>query len=79
MAVEVAGHGGAVDAELDGELADGGAGPVGLDDVVDRGGGEAPLGRVRMPSLFFSRYLGVVVGGSNLGGFAALGRADDRL
>ena len=46
MAVEVAGHGGSVDAEVDGELADGGAGPVGLNEVVDVGGGEASLGRV---------------------------------
>jgi hypothetical protein len=79
VAVEVAGHGGAVDVELDGELADGGASLVGLNEVVDVGGGEAALGRVRKPSLVFSRYLGVVVGGSNLGGFAALGRADDLL
>ena len=44
--VEVAGHGGSVDAELDGELADGGAGWVGLDEVADVGGGEASLRRV---------------------------------
>jgi hypothetical protein len=46
VAVEVACHGGAVDAELDGELVDGGAGPVCLNEVVDVGGGQASLGRV---------------------------------
>ena len=46
MAVEVADDGGAVDVELDGELADGGASLVGLNEVVDVGGGEAALGRV---------------------------------
>ncbi len=46
MAVEVAGHGGSVDAELDCQLADGGPGPVGLHEVRDGGGGEASLGRV---------------------------------
>ena len=46
VAVEVAADGGSVDAELDGELADGGTGLVGLNKVVDVGGGEASLGRV---------------------------------
>ena len=46
VAVEVAGDGGAIDVELDGELVDGGAGLVCVDEVVDVGGGEAPLGRV---------------------------------
>jgi hypothetical protein len=46
VAVEVAGDGGAVDAELNGELADGGACLAGLNEVVDVGGGEAALGRV---------------------------------
>ena len=46
VAVEVAADGGSVDAELDGKLADGGAGLVGLNKVVDVGGGEASLGRV---------------------------------
>ena len=46
VAVEVAGDGRSVDAELDGELADGGPGPVCVDEVVDVGGGEASLGRV---------------------------------
>jgi len=45
VAVEVAGHGGSVDAELDGELGEGGADLVGLNAVDDGGGGEAPLGR----------------------------------
>ena len=45
-AVQVAGDGGSVDAEVDGELADGRAFLVGLDEVVDVGGGEASLGRV---------------------------------
>jgi hypothetical protein len=45
-AVEVGGHGGAVDVELRGELADGGADLVGRDEVVDVGGGEASLRRV---------------------------------
>jgi len=35
-----------MDAELEGELADGGPGPVRLDEVVDGGGGEAALSRV---------------------------------
>ena len=42
----MAGDRGAMDAELDGELADGGAGLVGRNEVVDVGGGEASLGRV---------------------------------
>jgi hypothetical protein len=46
LAVEVAGDGGSVDGELDGELTDARAGSVGLDDVVGVGGGEASLGRV---------------------------------
>ena len=46
VAVEVAGDGGSVDAEVDGELADGGAGLLGLNEVVDVGGGEASLGWV---------------------------------
>ena len=46
VAVEVAGDGGSMDAELDGEVADGGAALVGLDEVVDVGGGEASLGWV---------------------------------
>jgi hypothetical protein len=46
VAVEVAGNGGAVDAELDSESAHGGAGPVGSDQVIDVVGGEASLGRV---------------------------------
>ena len=46
VTVEVAGHGGAVDAELGGELADGGAGLRRRDQVVDVGGGEASLGSV---------------------------------
>jgi hypothetical protein len=37
---------GAVDAELGGELADGGAGLIHRDQIVDVGGGEASLGRV---------------------------------
>ena len=44
--VEVAGGGGSVDAELGGELAEGGAGLIRRDQVVDVGGGEASLGRV---------------------------------
>ena len=40
------GDGGAGDAEIDGELVVGGAALVGLDEVDDVGGGEAPLGRV---------------------------------
>ena len=50
VTVEVAGHGGSVETELDGKLADCCAGPIGLDDVDDHGGGEASLGRVRKPS-----------------------------
>lgn len=46
VAVEVAGDRGSMDAELHGELADGGACLVGLNEVVDVGGGEASLGRV---------------------------------
>ncbi len=46
MAVQVAGHGGSVDAEFGGELADGAAGLVGLNEVDGGGGGEAPLGRL---------------------------------
>lgn len=46
VAVEVAGNGGAVDTELGRELADRGASSIGLDEVVDVGGGEASLGRV---------------------------------
>lgn len=46
MAVEVAGDGGSVDAELHGELGDGGARSVGIKKVVEIGGGEASLGRV---------------------------------
>jgi hypothetical protein len=45
-AVQVAGDGGSVDAELDGESADGGACLIGLDEVDDGGRGEASLGRV---------------------------------
>jgi hypothetical protein len=46
VAVEVSRHGGSVDAEVDGELADGGAGLVGRNEVVDVDGGEASQGRV---------------------------------
>jgi hypothetical protein len=46
VAVEVAGDGGSVDAELHGELADGGARSVGIKKVVEIGGGETSLGRV---------------------------------
>ncbi|WP_394935558.1 hypothetical protein [uncultured Ilumatobacter sp.] len=46
VAVEVAGDGGSVDAELHGELGDGGARSVGIKKVVEIGGGEASLGRV---------------------------------
>ena len=46
QAVEVGGDGGSMDAEIDGELADGGAGLIRRDQVVDVGGGEASLGRV---------------------------------
>ena len=46
VAVEVARHGGAVGAELDGQLADGRAGLIRRDQGVDGSGGEAPLGRV---------------------------------
>ena len=46
VAVKVAGHGGSVDAELDAEFLDGDAGPAGINEVVDVGGGEASLGRV---------------------------------
>ena len=46
VAVEVGGDGGAMDAVQGGELADGGAGSVGGDEVVDVGGGEASLGGV---------------------------------
>jgi hypothetical protein len=46
VAVEVGGDGGAVDAVVGWELAEGGAGLVGRDEVVDCGGGEASLGRV---------------------------------
>ena len=46
VAVEVACHGGSMDAEVDGELADGGTGLVGLNEGIDIGRGEASLGRV---------------------------------
>jgi len=46
FAVEVGGDGGAVDPQLDGESADRGTSPVGLDEVVDVGSGKASLGRV---------------------------------
>jgi hypothetical protein len=46
VAVEVAGDGCSVDAELDGELVDGGACSVGIKKFVEVGGGEASLGRV---------------------------------
>jgi len=46
VAVEVAGDGPSVDAELDGELVDGGTRSVGIEKVVDVGGGETSLGRV---------------------------------
>jgi hypothetical protein len=46
VAVDVAGQGGAVDAQLDGELADGRAGLIRRDQVVDVGAGEASLERV---------------------------------
>ena len=46
LAVEVGGDGGAMDAELGGELVDGGACSVGIKKVVEVGGGEASLGRV---------------------------------
>ena len=46
VAVEVVGHGGSVDAELDGKSADGGTGLIGRKEVIDVGGGEASLGRV---------------------------------
>jgi hypothetical protein len=45
-AVEVGGDDGSVDAELDGELADGGAGLVGVNEVGDVVGGEASVRRV---------------------------------
>jgi len=46
VAVEVAGDGRSVDAELDGELVDGDAALVGIKKVVEVGGGETSLGRV---------------------------------
>ena len=46
VAVEVAGDSGSVDTEFGSQLADGGAGLVGLNEVDDGGGGEASLGRV---------------------------------
>ena len=51
VAVEVGGHGGSVDAELDGELADGGTGPVGLDEVrrLWRTSGQGTEDDVRIP------------------------------
>jgi hypothetical protein len=44
--VEVGSHCGSVDTEASSELADARAGQVGINDVVDIGGGEAPQWRV---------------------------------
>ena len=46
VAVEVGGDRGSVDAEFDGEFVDRGASPIGVNESVDAGGGEASLGRV---------------------------------
>jgi hypothetical protein len=46
LAVEVVGDGGPVDVVFEREFAHGGAGSVGLNEVVDVGGGKASLGRV---------------------------------
>jgi len=46
VSVEVGGDGGAMDSEVGGQLADGGAGSVVGDEVVDVAGGETSLGGV---------------------------------
>ena len=46
VTIKVSGDGGAMDADVSGQLADGGAGAVGGDQVVDVAGGEASLGGV---------------------------------